>query len=277
MQPEFARKSAVSAERDLYFTAYPREDPREAMPSIATLIGTAWNFGRKQPALTHVFLWLLLLPMLAMSLLMRFIDVERVSGLAGTQPAVAAAALGMLALIVVFVWGTACVLIVGKRMIAAKAGRTRTSFKAVTREARSFVIPLILTSILRSVFTFLWSILLIVPGIIYSIRTMFYFIVVVEEGAAYRTALEQSKYIMRGHVWSVFWRVVVLGALLFAPISIIDAVLRILTGGAAEIGIDILSAVLTAVSVVLFIFCIIQMYGALRPATAPVMGKHRKK
>lgn len=240
------------------------------MPGVFQLIGDAWNFGRKQPALIHASFWLLLLPMFAMSLLSRFIN--QAENTADIGPA-SAASLSMVIFAVIFLWGIACVLVVGKRMVAAKAGRTRTSFKAVRREARGYIIPLILTSILRSVFAFLWSLLLIIPGIIYSVRTAFYFIIIVEEGVAYRAALQRSKDIARGHVWGIFWRLVVLVIILFAPISIGSAVLRSFSDTqAAEVGVDLLSTIFSAMSAVLFILCIIQLYGALRPATAPIMG-----
>ncbi|HVW66195.1 MAG TPA: hypothetical protein VHA78_00520 [Candidatus Peribacteraceae bacterium] len=242
------------------------------MPGIFQLIGDAWNFGRKQPALIHVSFWLLLLPMLAMSLLSRLIAMQRFSNAATSGPATAASLL-MIVLAVVFVWGMACVLIIGKRMLAAKAGRSRTSFKAVRREARGFIIPLILTSILRSVFAFLWALLLIIPGIIYSVRTAFYFIIIVEEGVSYRAALQRSKEIARGHVWDIFWRFVVLAIILFAPISIVTAILHAFSDTyAAQFGTDLLSTIFTTLSAVLFILCIVQMYGSLRPATAPVTG-----
>jgi len=242
------------------------------MLGIFALIGDAWNFGRRQPVLIHASFWLLLLPMLIIMLLSRFVVLQRFSDPADTGSATAAF-LGMVILSVIFLWGITCVLVIGKRLIAAKAGRSRTSFKSVRREARGFIIPLILTSVLRSVFTFLWGILLIVPGIIYAIRTVFYAIIIVEEGIAYRAALKRSKDIVRGQLWTVFWKVVVIALLLFVPIKIITAVLLAFSSGpAAIVGIAIISTVLTTVSTVLFLLCLIEMYGALRPATAPIMG-----
>lgn len=242
------------------------------MPGIFELIGNAWNFCRKQPALIHVGFWLLLLPMLAITLLSRFIELQRFQNETQSGPATAAS-LGIVALTVVFVWGLASVLVVGKRLLAAKAGRSRTSFKAVRREARAYIIPLILTSILRSIITFLWGLLLIIPGIIYTIRTVFYFIIIVEEGIAYRPALQRSKELARGQIWNIFWRVVALALFLFGIISIVSDTLHSFSDSPLALyGIDLLTDVFTTVSVVLFILCLIQMYGALRPATAPITG-----
>lgn len=110
----------------------------------------SWTFSRRQPALVRAAALLVFLPMLVMDVL----DVR-----IGDTPAeqIAVIVVLFLAAYALFTWGTACTLVVGKRLLQAKAGRTRTSFKAVQAQARGFVAPLLLTDILRGCIAILWS------------------------------------------------------------------------------------------------------------------------
>ena len=119
------------------------------------------------------------------------------------------------------IWGTTCIVIIGKRMIKSPAGRSRSSFATVRKQAVKFIIPLFLTDILRDIFTIFWGLLLIIPGIIYRVRTLFYIIVIVCEGKEYRKALNKSKKIVKGHSWTVFWYFFGLSVLIFVPASLI--------------------------------------------------------
>ena len=112
----------------------------------------------------------------------------------------------LLNIIILFlgIWGTACFLVMGKRLIKSPAGRTRSSFKLVRKQGAHLIVPLFLTIMLRICITLLWSLLLIVPGIIYYIRTSFFGIVIAYEGKGYRSALNRSKDIVKGHTWIVF-------------------------------------------------------------------------
>jgi len=128
-------------------------------------------------------------------------------------------------LALVLIWGIACVLVMGKRMITTKAGRTRTSFKVVRKEGKKFVINIFLTSILRDCFTILWGLLLIIPGIIYAIRTAFFSVTIVIEGLGYRSALKKSKKVVTGHTWTVFGYFFGLGIVIFFPAIILTVLL----------------------------------------------------
>lgn len=123
-----------------------------------------------------------------------------------------------IALSLIIVWGIACVLVVGKRMIMSKAGRARTSFSVVRKEGGKYVVNLFLTGVLRDIFSFFWVLLLIIPGIIYSLRTVFYHIVIVCEDTGYRPALLRSKEIVKGHTWTVLWYFLGLSLVIFLPI-----------------------------------------------------------
>ncbi|MDD5469244.1 MAG: hypothetical protein PHO92_00365 [Candidatus Peribacteraceae bacterium] len=114
-------------------------------------------------------------------------------------------------------WGTACILLIGERIVKSPAGRNRSSFASVRRQGMHYVIPLFLTSILRDIFTLLWMLLLVIPGIIYKIRTSFYAVIIICEGKEYRAALQRSKELVRGRTWQVLWYFIAAGFLIFFP------------------------------------------------------------
>ncbi len=192
------------------------------MPSIFSTMGAAWDFYRKQPVLNHVLFWMFIVPLTLMLIMSDVIAspiqywILEQSGLSERGLFVLIALANLLVSIWV-IWGNASVLVVGTRIIKSPAGRTRYSFQAVRKEASHYIIPLLLTDILRDCFTFLWAILLIVPGIIYRVRTIFYPIMLVLEGHEYRGALQASKEVVKGHSWRVFWYMVGIMILIGIP------------------------------------------------------------
>lgn len=247
------------------------------MPSVFTLIGNAWAFSKKQPILVQAALWLIFVPMIGINELSSFLADPSLKMDAANGAPVLLSALCIFALSVVLVWGIACVLLIGSRQLGSNSGRSRTSFKAVRTEARSFLIPLILTGILRNILTFFWALLLIVPGIIYSVRTAFYSIILIQEGISYRPALQQSKNIVKGHTWSLFLKLFLLGLILYTPISILDSMGMKMPAGIPLTALNILLAGLATVSTVLYTLSTIELYGYMKPATKPVTGGGKKK
>src|SRR3989344_4940405 len=210
---------------------YSRSFSNFILPNIFALIGTSWDFYKSQPVLNAVLLWFLVLPMTAESLLteyqvnqpyfQNFTWEDIASGQTNPNLLIATVLLEIV-IILLLVWGVACCTLVGKRLLQSRAGRARTSFRAVSRQARRFVVNLILTGILRGCFTFLWALLLIIPGIIYQIHTFFYFIAIVCEGKEYRSALRESKNTVRGHTWTALWYILGLSAAIFLPLIVLD-------------------------------------------------------
>ena len=154
-------------------------------------------------------------------------------------------------------------------MVNSPAGRNRTSFKAVRKEARKFIGPLILTEILRTIITLGWALLLIVPGVIYSARTVFYDIMLIEEGKiAYgRPVLNKSKDIVTGRTWSVIWRMIVVSLLIFLPVAIVDGsistLLEIVDPRLETLGL-VLSDMVDSLAGVFYITCIVALYADLK-------------
>ena len=219
-----------------------------------------------------------------------------------------------LALSLVITWGTACVLLVGKRLMEKKAGRTRSSFKAVRTQAKRFVITLFLTDILRGCFIFFWSLIyiipalftallissfplsisgltaffeqaeankqgvmvaivllpLLIPAIMYSIRTTFYYLVVVLEGKGYRQSLQRSKKLVDGKVWTVLWYLLVLGIVCFLPANILSNLLAmLLTSVDPQLFAvnDLIESTFGALASTFFLLTTIIVYGSLKKAS----------
>lgn len=167
-------------------------------------------------------------------------------------------------------WGTACILLVGERIVKSPAGRNRSSFASVRRQGMHYVIPLFLTNILRDIFTLLWMLLLIIPGIIYKIRTSFYAVIIICEGKEYRESLQRSKELVHGHTWQVLWYFIVAGLLLFLPSMALSGFLveaaRTFDPRTVPTAI-VASGALLALSTMLFQLTTVQIYKALKSLT----------
>lgn len=229
------------------------------------LIRSSWDFLRRQPALVSVTAWMLFLPMLAVDALGSVLEGDMIPADIRTEGSIAVSLLMFFASLVA-VWGQCCVFVAGRRMLQTKAGRARTSFRAVASQAKGFVIPFILTYLLRTCITLLWSLLLVVPGIVYAFRTLFTPVIVVGENIAYRAALKRSKEAVKGNAWPILKTLALLVALLFAvPFAIIAAAaLPLPETPLASLAVLVVSDVWLAVAVTLLNLSLIQMYERYR-------------
>lgn len=220
------------------------------MTPVLRFIGTAWTFFWRQPALQRSALLLVFLPLAAI----RFLDLP--AGIATPEQAAVLVVLTIAGL-VFLTWGLACTLIVGKRLLQAKAGRLRTSFKAVRGHAKGLIIPLILTDILRGCIAVLWGIpalaltivalttldleaiaaapltdpapfwylsgvcLLLLLPVWYMLRTALSSFVVAYEKTAFREALARSAQLTKPHMGRTLLVTAILG-LFWIPGTLID-------------------------------------------------------
>jgi hypothetical protein len=253
--------------------------------------GASWTFFWRQPALLRAAALLVFLPLLVMD----FLDVR-----VGDTPPEQAAVIVVLFLAgyAFFAWGTACTLVVGKRLLQAKAGRLRTSFKAVQAQARGFVAPLLLTDILRGCIAILWSLPLggvvmlgatvadqrrmdfeafataypwiIVLAVVAALLPLAYLALtvlapqaVVYEKLSPRQALARSRKL----VWPRAWRslgVLILLALLWVPSLAAEALIELYADPAvATYAMPIVIAVLDTIALVLWTLSLTQYYKAL--------------
>lgn len=169
------------------------------MPSFLAPLAAAWLSYKKQRLLWWVTL-LLLFPSLFIGDIIQTFFFRR---------ALFPIALVILLLTIgLHIWGQACVLI---------AGQSRRSFRSLLRAARPLIIPLLLTGLLRQCFILLWGLLLILPGIIYGIRTTLFDAVIAKEGQQYRRALRRSAFIVRHNMWRTVGVVLATYLLFFLP------------------------------------------------------------
>jgi uncharacterized membrane protein len=238
------------------------------MPNIFSLIGEAWDFCRRQQAIMHVGFWFLFLPTVVTGFLNYLIETD--STFVDTSEMRILLILAFLILALITIWGTVCVLHIGKRLLQAKSGRTRTSFKSVRQQAKQYFIPYLLTTILMSIFTLLWTLLLIIPGIIYAIRVTFYSVIVVCEGISYRQALNRSKAIVKGQFWPVFGTVVCLYLCTFVPAQIISTAsiaIAVDAPFAIVLAAQIVSGIVLSVAIVIYTLALILAYAHFKPAS----------
>lgn len=232
------------------------------MPNLFALIGESWGFARKQPVVWQTVFWLIFLPATASQILL-------LADRNGRTPETALLVLlANILLVLLTVWGGICLLVIGKRMLQAKSGRSRTSFKVVRTEASKLFIPFVLTSVLATIITVLWGLLLIVPGIIYLVRTVFYQIIVVDEGIAYRPALRRSIDITRGRFWQVAGTIAGLSLLILLPTQIINAGLHFMAKDLplpALVSATVAEGILAALATMLYTFALIPAYRHFRP------------
>lgn len=241
------------------------------MPNIFSLIGDSWDFFRKQPVLNHVVLWLMALPMAAVLSLGQLEDTHpafaKGSDFEHHSLLVLLVLFAELALSIIMIWGTACTLLVSKKLVGNSAGRTRTSFKKVRNEAASFVANIFLTGILRSCFILFWSVLLIVPGIIYAVRSYFYNVAIVCEGKEFRTALQRSKEVVIGNTPTVFLYLLGLSVVLFTPAVLVSGVISIVIDTIDSrflIPVNIINAGIWSLLSMIFTIASVLLYAALQ-------------
>lgn len=255
-------------------------------------VGSSWTFFWRQPALRTATMTLVFPPLLAMS----YLDTDAAVGSAEQAAVLFVLYVGAT---VVLTWGTACVLTVGKRLLQAKAGRLRTSFKAVRGHAAGLIVPIILTEILRGCITLLWGlpavaltiyamstidvpllleapfadqrpffylsgvcVLLLLPAV-YQILTSLASIVVAYEKIAFRQALRRSIQL----TWPRLGRTLVVTAILglfWVPGIVVNVFLaQYAETGAAIVLAPVLSAAFDTVAVVLWLLSLTQFYKAL--------------
>lgn len=128
------------------------------------LLSDAWAFLWSQPALFHVFFWLLLVPAVLSDIMDVYWPVSDVPSI--EQIGDIGYLLAQAIIVFLFFWGLASVLLVGRRMVINRAGRSRTSFRSVRRESVRLILPLFFTSLLRAIITIEWSFLAIIPAVL---------------------------------------------------------------------------------------------------------------
>ena len=284
------------------------------------LLGDSWSFARKQPVLWDILLWLLVLPAILLSLFDAYWPESEIA----SNQQIGQIGYGLAQVLIAFVsfWGFCCVLLVGRRQIVNRAGRSRTSFRSVRRESLRLIIPVFVTSLLRSFGIFYWSLLyilaagafvftsalchdailngvqpflhaldaenallgqrvlsrvlsacgtaflllpLLLPAVLYALRTIFFPVAVAADDLRYREALRRSRQIIRGKFWATMSSLVGLSVLVFVPAYIVTLAMELLPVAAPWF--DVVRIVIedsaNATAAFFFTLASIQLYGKL--------------
>ncbi len=230
------------------------------MPTLLELLAEAWSRFRQTPTANTAVLWLLIAPSFAGT------AVERLIGTGDPYwPGYTAPEWGIWPLIgttvvlnLLIVWGTAAVL------LAARGGAR--SDKALLAAAVPLIVPLLCTEILRACLTFLWLLALIVPGILYSLRTSLAQPIVAAEGLAFRPALKRSIALVKGRTAEVAWLLIGGALLLFLPIGFVAGMFQgILLALDPRLlaGIDVLQAAGEGIAAAVYAFFLTDIYQRL--------------
>lgn len=212
---------------------------------VWSLLKGAFQFQRKHPVLQGVTLLLLVLPSLLQRLLQRVLALE--SPLLPSdvptweQPLFLGSLLILLLTSILSIWGQGCVLVTARRLLGHPAGRSRTAVMGLMRDAAEYVPRLFFTNILRlctigilllpsllASFLLIWygapaavtwtvSGLLLLPATFYGLNTVFYAVVIVGEGKAFRESLRRSSQALKGHRLMLCTKLLVLFIFVLGP------------------------------------------------------------
>lgn len=266
---------------------------------LTSLLSGAVSFQAKHPVLKGVTIILLALPAFMDHAMRRLLAVEDplfVSDApAWQQPILLGTLLVMLLTTILELWGIACILVTARRLLGHPAGRTRRVLRSLMREGADYVPALLLTSILRTCTvallllpSLLIAILLLwkgiapevsltlaavaaVPGVLYSLKTIFYSVVIVGEHMSYRAALRRSAEALKGRMLPVATRLLLLLAVTLGPAIALDELLVLHIPSeefsARALGADAAISVVEGIGILLCTVAITLLYTNLRPYT----------
>jgi hypothetical protein len=221
------------------------------------------------------------------------------------EPSPWAYAVQLLAVIAAM-WSLGATLLIGRRMLERKAGRARTSLKAVAREALALVPMLAVTSLLQACLIayavlawvtavllllvtdtcsarelpmalwqckpFFFTLPLLIPALVLGVRTVLWSVAAVIEGKPYRAAIRQSLHVTKRRFWHVAVTLVLLCAVFFGPAVVAAwAVDRMLTPLPATTALPLsifLANVLVQVAITLVSLSLIPFFADLKKRRA---------
>ena len=183
--------------------------------SVTHLLRTACTFLREHPVFIPIIFWLGVVPRSSLELAYPLLPTVRAGVFSVTDLSLAIVEL-------VFAYcSLAAILLVGKRLLKNKAGRKRSSLLSVLRESIPYFMPLVLTSLLRACITVYWTLFLVIPGLVYLVKTTFYALAMFVDDLQYRAALTHSKTLVTGRFWHVVGTLAALVLILIVPAELL--------------------------------------------------------
>ena len=126
------------------------------------------------------------------------------AGAAGAILAFVVVAIAVIAAIVISIWMSAAILIV------VKDRGTKPGWKGALASAKPLIGRFFWTGLLSCIIIMVGYILLIIPGLIFTVWFMWASYLVVYEGISGTAAVSRSKDLARGYFWPIFGRVILL-------------------------------------------------------------------
>jgi len=197
--------------------------------SYSEIVKQSWNLYKKGWKKIWVYLLMLLVPTLALSALSTislYLSVYIPSSTMASE------------IIILFVFAASLVFAVWTSIALVRAlkeifiGQEPKEWKTNFSESSGLIMPIIYTSILVFLIILGGTILLIIPGIIFSVWYAFTFYTVIFEDKRGFKSLSASKSLTVGRWWAIVWRLIapglifgILGALLsFVVIGLVDLI-----------------------------------------------------
>lgn len=121
-------------------------------------------------------------------------------------------------------------------VLAAQAGfilmlkNSGSKFAEAFKAGRSYVWPLFIVGLLVGILTLLWSILLIIPGIIFAVYYGQAYFALLFEDKKGMSALRRSKELVKNYWWPVVGRTLLLGLMTWAGLIILSLLLNTIKG-----------------------------------------------
>jgi hypothetical protein len=132
----------------------------------------------------------------------------------------------------------------------AASGHTVSSIPLALSRTRKYILPAILLSILTGIVIVSGFILLIIPGIIFSVWFAFAYYPMIIKGNGVMASFHASKALVKGKFWGVLGRFIGIGIVVYG-ISFIFGILVAILGGLT--GVDVLAELLFIVPLYLLL------------------------
>ncbi len=195
------------------------------IPSIPELLRGAWEVYKAQ---WQTFLTIQIIPAVISFAFGLLVGGVALAGVVGGAAAGAGATLGVFGFGAILI-GLAFLLLVGVSLWAQAAllvvvfSKEALSVSQAFSQAKKYIVPSFLTSLLTSFIVFGASLFFVIPGIIFAIMTMFSLYIVVAENKSGFQAIVASRRYVSNHWLEVLAKVIVGSILIMLPVLILSA------------------------------------------------------
>lgn len=147
--------------------------------------------------------------------------------------------------------------------IIVQHNNPKLTFKEAFMMAKAKAWTFLGTSLLATLFIFLWTLLLVIPGIIMGIYYAFVTWMVLEENLSGSQALKRSKSLVKGYWWAVFGRLILPSSVLLVALGILSFFM-VAEDGTGQSSYDLISQIISLAATPFFIAYSYNIYKSLR-------------